>query len=80
LEYLHYKWVQLALSEMQNNMKYNYRLCFQKFIIFNVKLMPVLCEFLTDKILDHLSELELKDVSVRSLAACNIMVKCRARM
>lgn len=42
--------------------------------------MPVLWEFLTDKILDYLFELDLKDVSVCSLAACNITVKCWARM
>lgn len=42
--------------------------------------MPVLCEFLTDIILDHLSELAWEDVWACSLAACNITVKCRARI
>lgn len=45
-----------------------------------MKLMPVVYEFPTDIILDNLSELAWEDVWACSLAACNIMVKCRASL
>lgn len=64
-EYLHYKWAQLVLSEMQKNMKYNYRLGFHKFIIFAVKLIPVLYEFLSDIILDNFSEVACEHVHLQ---------------